>query len=71
MNNVYNSTENLGLRIAYFRKENGLTQEDFAYLMDVSPRSIRAWEGGETLPKTIHLIEIANKLNVEIGRLFH
>lgn len=71
MKTIINSTDNLGQQISNYRKLKGWTQEDFAFEMNVSPRSIRAWEGGETIPKTLHLVEIANVLSIEIGRLFH
>lgn len=71
MKTIINSTTHLGSNISSFRKEKGWTQEELAFYLNVSPRSIRAWEGGETIPKTLHLIEIANTLSIEIGRLFH
>lgn len=70
MENQLNTTEYLGPRIAAFRHAKGWTQEYLAGELDVSDRSIRAWEGGETVPTIANLIRIANKLGIEIGRLF-
>lgn len=40
----------IGGRIARARKEHGLTQEELAALVGVSPRSIQGYEAGKVVP---------------------
>jgi transcriptional regulator with XRE-family HTH domain len=40
----------IGWRIARARKESGLTQEELAALIGVSPRSIQGYEAGKVVP---------------------
>jgi ribosome-binding protein aMBF1 (putative translation factor) len=41
----------VGQRIALARKEaGGMSQEELATLLGVSPRSIQAWEAGDVIP---------------------
>jgi transcriptional regulator with XRE-family HTH domain len=40
----------IGARIAAARKEGGMTQEELANRIEVSPRSIQAYEAGEVIP---------------------
>lgn len=69
MKNQINTTEFIGVGIAYHRKMIGHTQESFAELLQVDVRSVRAWECGEFMPRLERLIEICNKLGIEIGSL--
>lgn len=39
-------------KLKYFRKILGLTQEDFAKLFDVSPRTVIRWENSKSLPQS-------------------
>lgn len=52
----------VGEKITKLRKENNLTQEQFAELMHVSRQSVSKWELGSVYPDTEKLIRI--------GRLF-
>lgn len=69
MNHQINTTEFIGVGIAYHRKMIGYTQEYFAELLNVDVRSVRAWEGGEFMPRLERLIQICNILGIEIGSL--
>lgn len=69
MNNQLNTLDLLGMRIAHFRKLKGYTQESLAEELDVSTRSVRAWEGEEYLPGLIRLVQICNILGIEISSL--
>ena len=41
---------NLNERIAYYRKERGLTQEELAEKCSVTPQAVSKWENGLTAP---------------------
>jgi transcriptional regulator with XRE-family HTH domain len=46
----YENAGGIGWRIARARKESGLTQEELAALIGVSPRSIQGYEAGKVVP---------------------
>jgi transcriptional regulator with XRE-family HTH domain len=52
----------IGWRIARARKESGLTQEELAELIGVSPRSIQGYEAGKVVPyrRLAQLAEVTN-----------
>lgn len=56
-------------RIAAIRKEKKLSQEKLGELMNMSQRSVAAWEGGERTPSFPVLIELAEKLDVSVDYL--
>lgn len=39
-------TTQLGKRIAFLRKQNGMSQEKLAELLCISPQAISKWENG-------------------------
>ena len=53
----------IGWRIARARKERGLTQEELAELIGVSPRSIQGYEAGKVVPyrRLAQLAEVTNR----------
>lgn len=53
----------LSEKISELRKANGMTQEDLAYLCNVSRQSISKWEADIALPETEKLLLL--------GKLFH
>lgn len=53
-----------GEKIKKLRKQNGLTQEKLAELVDVSLTSIRRWEWGENIPNSKFLQSLAEILKV-------
>ena len=57
----------VGLKIKHIRQGNGLTQDDFARLMNVSVRTVSGWETGDRPPRNgkRFLEDIKNKLEVE------
>ncbi|MDU6854582.1 MAG: helix-turn-helix domain-containing protein [Zhenhengia sp.] len=57
-------------QIAYFRKKNNLTQEQFASLMGVSNQAVSKWESGACCPDIQLLPTIAECFNVSIDALF-
>lgn len=60
-----------GLQLALLRKDSGLTQEDLAAQLHVSPQAVSKWENGHSLPETALLPEIARLLDVSIDTLFN
>jgi transcriptional regulator with XRE-family HTH domain len=60
--------DGIGRRIARARKERGLTQEELAALIGVSPRSIQGYEAGSVVPYR-RLARLAAVCNRDIGWL--
>lgn len=60
----------LGKRIKYLRKQSNLTQEKFSEMIDRSPNHLSKIESGEANPPLSLLIDIAEKLEVDISELF-
>lgn len=58
--------EELGRRIAKFRKEKNLTQKELAESMNVEGRTVSRWENGTTLPDIFTLKELTKVLDVSI-----
>jgi transcriptional regulator with XRE-family HTH domain len=58
----------IGRRIARARKERGLTQEELAALIGVSPRSIQGYEAGSVVPYR-RLARLAAVCNRDLGWL--
>ena len=63
--------ENLGKRIAFYRKEKGLTQKELANHLNISYQAVSKWEAGKSLPTVEMLYEISNLLNVTIDTLLN
>lgn len=61
----------LGMRIKILRKQRNLTQEKFSEMIDRSPNHLSKIESGEANPPLSLLIDIANKLEVDISELFN
>ena len=41
------------MNLKYFRKKEGLSQEELAEKIEVSRQSVAKWESGETLPDIV------------------
>lgn len=52
-----------GEQITRFRKEKGLTQEDLAEKLQISPQAISKWENGHTMPEVKMLIQLCEILD--------
>ena len=61
--------ENIGKFIAEKRRENNMTQEQFAEKLGVSNRSISRWENGKTMPDYSLFPMICETLKVNISEL--
>lgn len=63
------SPEKAGKRIALFRKEKQLSQEQLAELVHVSPQAVSKWETGKSLPETSTLPLLSQVLGCSIDSL--
>ena len=59
----------IGKRIAALRKEKGLTQEELATHMGVSPQAVSKWENDQTCPDISALPKLARLLGVSVDEL--
>lgn len=55
---------NIGERIFNLRKENSLSQEQLALMINVSRQSISRWELGESNPELCNIIQLSKIFNV-------
>lgn len=60
----------IGEKITKLRKENNLTQEQFAEVMHVSRQSVSKWELNITYPDTKKLIRMSKLFNCSLDYLF-
>ena len=61
--------KDVGLRIKKTREAKGLTQEELAALVDLSPTHISVIERGQKIPKLDTFVAIANALDVSADSL--
>ena len=61
----------IGLFLKELRKENGITQEEFAENLNVSSRTVSRWETGSNMPDISLLIEIADFFDVSIPEIIN
>lgn len=61
----------VGKRIAYYRKEHGMTQKDLAALLNISYQAVSKWEAGISLPTVEMLYDIAKILNMTVDGLLN
>ncbi|MDR2530439.1 MAG: helix-turn-helix domain-containing protein [Oscillospiraceae bacterium] len=59
----------VGNKIAALRREKGLTGEQLAELLGVSPQAVSKWENGKNLPETALLPKLAETPGVTIDAL--
>ena len=59
----------IGKRIGLLRKEKGLTQEELASHMGVSPQAVSKWENDQTCPDISALPRLARLLGVSVDEL--
>lgn len=59
----------LGARIAQLRKQQGLTQDELAEVMQVSPQAVSKWENDLSCPDIQLLPKLADFLHVSIDEL--
>jgi len=61
--------ETIGKRISYLRKEKGITQEELAVKLDVTPQAVSKWENDISYPDIMLLPKIAEILGVTVDEL--
>ena len=59
----------IGKQLAQLRKEQGLTGEKLAEILNVSPQAVSKWENGKCLPETALLPRLAKALDCTIDTL--
>ena len=65
------SYRKLGLNIAFYRKDRGLTQMQLAELLDITNQAVSKWENGKGMPDVSLLIfKMCNILSVSPKDLF-
>lgn len=60
---------NIGQNLTNLRKEQNLTQEELAKLINVSPKTISSYETNRSIPNIEILILLANALNTNINSI--
>jgi len=59
----------VGSKIAYLRKQNGLTQEELAEKLGITAQAISKWENGHTLPETVLLPTLSQLFDCTIDSI--
>lgn len=59
----------IGKRIALLRRQKGLTQEELAEHMGVSPQAVSKWENDQTCPDISALPRLSKLLGVSVDEL--
>jgi len=62
---------NISKNIAYLRKKKGITQEQLALALNISPQAVSKWETGTSQPDTQTLPLIADYFGVGIDYIFY
>ena len=60
-----------GDRLQEVRRNNGLTQEQFAEALQVSRQAVSRWESGAADPSTANLLALARLYGVSPEELLH
>lgn len=63
--------ETIGKRMAFFRKERGITQKELADSLHISYQAVSKWELGKSLPTVEMFYEISNLLNITVDALLN
>lgn len=59
----------IGKRIGLLRRQKGMTQEDLATAMGVSPQAVSKWENDQTCPDITALPKLSRLLGVSVDEL--
>ena len=62
--------EKLGVHLAALRKNRGLSQQEMAVLLGVSPRTVRRWENASAVPTMDDVINICNEFGLTVEQVF-
>ena len=61
--------QKIGIFLKELRKQKGLTQKQFAEIVNVSNRTVSRWENGNNLPDLDILIEISDYYEIDLREL--
>ena len=61
---------NLGSKIRFLRKNKGITQEQLACVLNMSPQAVSKWEMGASYPDVAILPVIAAYFKISLDELF-
>lgn len=61
--------DNFAKQLKMLRKKMGISQEELAEQLGVTPQSVSKWEGGKSYPDTAKLVEIAKFFKVSLDTL--
>ncbi len=68
MNDKYNfDSISFGMRLSQIRKFNKMTQEDVAYMVGVSVKTVQNWERGKKMPFIDNTVALAHCFNMTVG----
>lgn len=59
----------VGERIQFYRKQNGLSQEELARMLIVSRQTVSLWENGQTLPTIDNLIRLRDIFGITVDEM--
>lgn len=60
----------IGYNISKYRKLNNLSQEEFAFRINVSKQTVYKWESGISIPNCDKVYVICKVLNINYENLF-
>ncbi len=63
-------TVKAGKQITLFRKNKGLTQEDVARQLGISPQAVSKWENGHAMPELSVFVELSELLDCTMDQIF-
>ena len=62
-------SEKTGKIILKLRKDNNLTQAEFADMFGVTYQAVSKWETGKNIPDILVLKEICNEFDIDINEM--
>ena len=65
----YSGEGYIGKRIQKFREECGISRNEFAGLLNVTPPTVHRWETGVRMPDLTTIMKIANILGIKVEDL--
>ena len=66
----YKTMVQIGLNIMYYRKQQGLTQEQLAEMVGITQHHLQRVETAHSVPSLSKLLDIADVLGVPVQKLF-
>ena len=66
----YKTMVQIGLNLMYYRKQQGLTQEQLAEMVGITQQHLQRVETAHSTPSLATLLDIADALEVPVQKLF-